>query len=510
MFEQKFNPEFHWQMYQKKKNYKKFLVIFVILILLLSILFIFKRYYFVSGRNISLDQLVPENTRALLTIDANDILKNEKGSLFFETSLKDFLEDDEKLHFFIKGLGKDVYWMENSPNSQALLFKVADVDLIKSSFNISDDNSKDIKFNNKTIHKLNVDNINNPFLPNPENKIYITYLNDYLFCMSNDLDFIKNVIDKYKESLKIDYFGAIKDELSSYFYEQRTLMLKVMDYEAIGNSSSWIKNLSFISQKDTENSFVIKFKISSRKAELLFNDSQDTNQRFDISRTSEGLLDNYLVYYSNLGVEYDSEFLNLGNDLDIFLKNNIESSYNINFKEELMSSAPPHHFLMYPDDNFLIISKESDKMKLIYQNILAHFVPQTRIMTLPDGTSATEYYLDPEIIDLKEREIGNLTWYYSDIPGNTDFNLLKYNDYYVLTNFKEKVVELSENQEKFCKILRCDKEKPSNEILMLNLRDFNQKEYLSWLNLFSDDYNSLKFINLSENGQNKLFFEVIH
>ena len=510
MFDQKFNPEFHWQMNQKETNHRKFLYIFIVLILLLAIFFIFKKYYFVSGRNISLDQLVPENTKAILTIDADNILKSEEGFLIFETGLEDFLEDNEKIQSFTSGIGKDVYWMESSSNSQAFLFKVVDVDLIKNSFNTSKDNSKEIEFNNKIIYKLNVNNIDNLFLPNSENKIYISYLNDYLFCMSNDLDFIKNIIDKYRESLKIDYFGAIKGELANYFNEQRTLMLKVMDYDDIKNSSSWIKNLSFIVQEENNNSFVIKFKISSRKAELLFNNSQDTSQRFDISRISENLLDDYSIYYSNLGIDYGSEVLNLSDNLDIFLKNNIEGLYNINFRDELINITSPYHFLMYSNKDFLIISKDSEKMKSVYKNILAHFEPQTRTMILPDETSAVEYYSNPEIINLKERKINNLTWYYSDSPGKVDFYLLKYEDYYILTNFKEKVIELSENQEEFCEILRCNKKNPSNEILTLNLEDFNQKECLPWLNIFFDDYKKLKFINLSEDGQNKLFFELIH
>lgn len=510
MFGQKFNPEFHWQMYQKKKNYKKFLIVFLVVLLFLSLFFIFKKYYFVSGRNINLDQLVPDNTKVLLTIDTDDIFENERGSLIFETGLKDFLKNDEKIKSFIKGIGKDVYWLENSSNSQAFLFKVTEINLIKDSFEISNDSSENIDFNNKLIHKLELSNVNNPFLPSLENKIYITYLNDYLFCMSNNLDFIKNVIDKYKESLKIDYFRSIKDELASYFHEQRTLMLKVIDYDAIENSSSWINNLSFITNEINGNSFVIKFKISSRKAELLFNNSQDTTQRFDISRMGKNLLDDYLIYYSNLGIEYNSDILNLSRTLDIFLKNNIEALYNINFREELLNITPPYYFLMYPDNNFLIINKDSEKMRSIYQNILAHFKPQTRIMILPDGTNATEYYVDPKIIDLKEQETDNLVWFYEDLPGNVDFYLVKYEDYYILSNFKEKVIELSENQEEFCKILLCNKERPLNEILMLNLKNIDQKEYLPWLNLFTSSYDRLNFINFTDNGGNKMFFELIH
>jgi hypothetical protein len=511
MFDQKFNPEFHWQMYQKKKNYKIFLFVFLILILFLSIFFIFKKYYFISGRNISLDQLVPDNTKTLLTINVEDILKNEKGSLIFEKGLKDFLENDEKIQSFIRGIGKDVYWLENSSNSQAFLFKAVEINLIKNIFNTSGDNPDNIiDFNNKLIYELEVANVNNSFLPTLENKIYITYLNNYLFCMSNNLDFIKDVIDKYKESLKIDYFRSIKDELTSYFDEQRTLMLKIMDYDDIDNSLSWVKNLAFIIQEEDDTSFVIKFKISSRKAELLFNNSQDTTQRFDISRMSENLLEDYLIYYSNLGIEYNSGILNLSNTLDNFLKNNIEGLYNINFKEELLNITSPYYFLMYSDNNFLIINKDSEKMRSIYQNILADFKPQTRIMVLPDGKNAIEYYIDPKIINLKEQEINNLVWFYEDLPQNPGFYLVKYGDYYVLTNFKEKVIELSENQEKFCKILRCDKERPLNEILMLNLANIDQKEYLPWLDLFSNSYNKLNFINFTENGENKAFFELIH
>ena len=287
-------------------------------------------------------------------------------------------------------------------------------------------------------------------------------------------------------------------------------MLKVTDYSEIGNSLSWIKNLSFIITNENKDSFVIKFKIGFKRAELLFSDSDDASQKIDINRIDKNLSDDFLIYYNNFKTDNASDILNLNKNIDNYLENNIESLYNMDFKRELSNINSPYHFLMYPDNHFLTISKDSERMKSIYQNILANLKPQTRVMILPDGTSAIEYYVDSSLIELKEQQTNGIIWYYADLPGNIDFYLAQYNDWYILTNFREKVVELLENQEEFCRLLRCNDESSLNEILMLNLNHFDQKEHLPWLNLFSDSYNRLNFINLTENGQNKLFFELIH
>ena len=516
MFSSEFNPEFHWQTAKKQVTRKKVLFICLALILILSIFFIFKKYYFVSGRSIDLDQLVPDNTKAVLTISTADVIANGKDYLLLDEvfisglGLKEYLKDDEKVDSFIKSIGKDIYWLEKSSESQLLLFKITDVELLRESFNSIVDNSEKIKFNGKTIYESHVESTENPILPISKNKIYIAYLNDYIFCVSNDLDFVEDVIDKHKEALKIDYFGAIKDELASYFYEQTALMLKVTDYAEIENSLSWIKNLSFITAGENKDSFVIKFKIGQKKAELLFNDSGDISQKNDISGIDRNLSDDFLIYYSNSRLGSVGDILNLNENIDNYLENNIKSLYNIDFKNELLNTDFPYYFLIYPDNHFLTISEDSERMKSIYKDILANLKPQTRVMILPDGTNATEYYIDPSIIELKEQEIHGITWYYADLPGNIDFYLVQYNDWYILTNFREKIIELSENQEEFCKLLRCNDESSLNEILMLNLDHFNQKEYLPWLNLFSESYNRLNFINLTEDGQKKLFFELIH
>jgi hypothetical protein len=507
MFEHNFNPEFHWQMDQKRTIRKKVLYIFVVLILLLSVFFIFKKYYFVSGRNIGLEQLVPENIKALLTIDAKDIIKNDQGLLIFEMGLKDFLGDDEKTNSVIEKIGKNVYWMEKSSDSQALLFKITDMESIKDNFNLRTEDLEEIEFNNKVIYKLNIENSSNSFIPISDNKIYITYVNNYILCLSNNLDFTKDILNEYKEAIKIDYFGAIKDELNDYFQEQTTLLLKVSDYSQIGESSSWIKNLSFVNTEDN-NSFVMKFKVGLRRAELLFNNSDDISQRVKMNKVNETLFKDAVFHYSNLNVNYN-DILELDNNLNELLENNIEGLYNTNLKSKLLTNAP-YHLLVYPDNKFLTFSKDFEKNKGIYKNILAHLSPQTRNMLLPDGTSAREYYADPSSFELKEQEEGSYIKYYADLPGNTDISLFKYNDWYILTNFKDKLVELTENQDKLCKLLNCDAKEIFNEVLTLNIGDLGKKEYLPWLDLFSKEYSRLNFTNYTEDGENKLFFELIH
>ena len=508
MFEHNFNPEFHWQMDQKKTLRKRVLFILLILVLLLSLFFIFKRYYFVSGRSIALKQLVPEDIKAILAIDASDIIKNDQGFLALEMGLRDFLKNDEHLNSFVNNIGKNVYWLEQSTNSQALLFKIEDIKLVQENFNSIMEGSEKIEFKNKIIYQKNVKNVSNPLIPISNNKVYLTYVNDYIFCLSNDLDFIKDILNKYQEASKIDYFGAIKDEFSDYFQEQTTLMLRVVDYDHIEESVSWIKNLSFLTAGDQNNSFVLKFKLGLRRAELLFNDSADPYQRVDLKKINGDLFHDAILHYSNFNINYNDQ-LHLSQNIDQFLQNNLEGLYNTNLKSKLFSNSP-YHILFYPDNKFLGLSKDSEKMKAVYRNILAHLSPQTRIMILPDGSSATEYYADASRVELQEQEENGLIQYYTNLSEDTDFYLFQSNDWYILTNFKEKLGELTENQDKFCQLINCDISDSFQEVLTLNIDKLGSEEYLPWLNLFSKSYHQLNFTNFTENGENKVFLELIH
>lgn len=510
-----FSPEFHWQIIKKQKIRKRVLVIFLGLILLLSILFIFKKYYFVSGRSIGLDQLVSNNIKAVLRISVPKVLDKRRDSLSlrrqFISALQYYFNDDtEKTDLLINNIGKTIYWMEKTNDSQVLLFKINNIEIIKEIFNSIALKLEDVRFNGKTIYELNVNWPNNQIMPLKDDKLYVSYLNNYIACVGNDIEFIQDIINKYKEALRIDYFKSLKDEFGRYFQEQADLKLEVNDYNDIKSSSSWLKILSFINQDTDKNSFIAELNIESNKIELLLNNLDSVNQRIDINKLDSDWFNNFTVYYSNLNIKYEDRFLDLGKNIDYYLKTNIESLYNLNFKDELLNIGLPFYFIMYPKDNFLIISRDSERLMLIYKHILSHFKPKTRIMTLPDKTQAIEYYIDPEIIELKTRQDDNIVWYYDDLPGNINFYLVEYNDWYILSNFKEKIIELSQNYEKFCELLSCSDKQVISELLMLNLNNFDKTEYLPWITMFSDYYNKLIFANFSRNNDINMVFQLIH
>ena len=522
MFNNRFNPRFHWQMNREKITHKKILISLLIVISILSVFLIFRKYYFVSGKSIDLEELIPAETKAVLKISTSNLIVNQKdsnqkdsillNSLFNSgLNLANYLSNEHETDFFINNIDKDIYWMENSPDAQLILFKIKDINLSYDYWKEIINNSKIIEYNKKIIYEYGFDfpKVNNYFLPNRDNQIYISYLNDYIFCISNNLDFVKLVSDRYKEASKIDYLRSIKEELSNYFNEQNSLVLEVREYQNLKESFSWVKNLSFLIQDD-QSSFVIKFKVKSKKLELFLNNLDDNQQTIDLSVFKNELLNDFSIYYANLGINYQEEYLNLNQDINYFLKNNIESLYNINFGEEFKTIIGPYYFLKYQNDNFLLLSKDLEKMKSVYKNILAHLYPQSRNMILPDGSSVIEYYSDLNLLELKEQENNDLIWYYADLPGDVDFYLVQYDDWYILTNFREKIVELSKNKEKFYKILNYDYKNYFQELLVLNFNNSEQNKYFPWLDLLPGFYRRLNFVNLTEDGSNKAFLEVIH
>lgn len=512
IFKPNFNPQFHWQMDKKKIARKKVLIFGLILVLILSVFFIFKRYYFVSGRSIDLEELIPDQNKAVLKISLLNLINNQEdssilNSLFYNgLGLRDILEEEKKQNFFINNIDQDIYWLEKDKESQLILFKIKDIDLLKDVWKSIVNDSNHIEYNKRNIYEYSKEEKNNIFLPN--DRVYISYLNDYIFSISNDLEFSKMIVDQYKEASKIDYLGSIKDELSNYFIEQNALVLAVNNYNDLENSFSWIKNLSFLN-KENKNSFQISLKIKSKKVELVFDD-YSYNRKIDLSPFDENLLDDMVLYYSNLGVDVmEEEKLVFDENLNFFLKNNIENIYNLDLREKLRSINHPYYFLGYKENNFLIISRQ-EEMKEVYKKILAHLNPQTRNMVLPDGSSTVEYYADYNKIDLKQEDNNGLLWYYADLLGNIGFYLVQYDDWYILTNFKEKIVELSKNKEEFYNILDLSNKKGFKEFLVLNLYKIADKNVFPWLKLFPKTYQRLNFVNLAENGSNKVFFGLIH
>lgn len=526
MFKEKFNPEFHWQTVQRHVLNKRIFFIVLGLILALSVLFIFQRYYFVSGRSIDLDQLIPEDAKAVLKFYTPQLFSEEIGlsTEDFQFILRDYFQGDvAKSSLFFKNIEKNIYWIEDSINTQSFLFKTNNIENIEYLFSFFE-KQEIFKENGKVVYELNVDFPKNELLNSREDnspdcrdkcggKIYLSYLNKYIFCISNDLDLTNKIIDKYKEASKIGYLKALKNELSNYFKESVPLKLEIKNYENIQNSQSWIKNLAWAVENLENKSLTLKLKTFWDKLKILVYNSNEYFPNFSIDREINETWGDFLIYYNNRGI-YDMANLYFSDNINYFLLNNIAGPYNIDFKQELSEIDQPFNFLLYPDSKFLLISKDSEKLIFLYKKILAHFNPQTRKMILPDNTEAQEYYLDPSLIQLKQKEDLGMTWYYGDFDQISGFYLLKLDNQYILSNFREKVLEVNQEKDKFNTIFDLLDKNSIQEILTINFKNIINKENYFKLNTLFSTYNRLNLINFSEirdkKSQIRLFFELIH
>jgi len=510
-----FNPEFHWQTAKKHILKKRIFFIVLGLILALSVLFIFQRYYFVSGRSIDLDQLIPEDSKVVFNFYTPYLLGEQIG-LSTEDSrfiLKDYFGGDvAKSDLFFKNIEKNIYWIEDSINAQSFLFKTNNIENIEYLFSFFEE-QEIFKENGKSIYELNVDFPENKLLNSQENKVYLAYLNKYIFCISNDLDLTNKIVDKYKEASKIGYLKSVRNELSDYFKETSPLKLEIRNYEDIQNSQSWIKNLSWTVENLENKSLTLKLKTFWDKLKILVYNSNEYFPNFNIDREINETWGDFLIYYNNRGI-YDRSKPYLSDNIDYYLLNNIEELYNIDFEQELSEIDRAYSFLLYPDSKFLLISEDSEKLTSFYKKILAHLEPQTRKMILPDNTEVQEYYMDPDLVQLKEKEDFGMTWYYGNFSQISEFYLLKLDHQYILSNFREKVLEISQKKDKFNTLIDLMDKNSVQELLTLNLKDIENKEdYFKLSTLFSA-YNRLNFVNFSEikgeTSQIKLFFELIH
>ena len=513
-----FNPEFHWQIDRKRKSRKTIIICFLILFLFLSIFFIFKKYYFISGRNIILKELVPDNAKVVLSMSVSKIFGNKKDSLSMSDELRSGLQyylkqSTEKINVFLDNIEKEIYWVEKDNDSQFLLLKIKNLEVIKNFLYSVTEDSKDIRLNGKIIHELSVDWINNPILPLSDNKIYISYLGNHILCVSNDVNLNNDIIDKYKGRLKLSYFRNLKDEFSKYFKEQTAASLKIKHYPDIQNSHSWINNFSFLSKAVKDNEIDAGLNINMNKISL-FISSLENIDKFFIENVFRKIPQNYLgdfiIYYSNTGIQYDLDSLQFSENIDNYFHENIESLYNINLQDEIIDIYMPIYFIGYSDKDFVFISKDSEKLTDLYKKMLSHLKPKTRTKILPDKTYAIEYYIDPDSIELKTKQANNMDWYYDDVSGEIMFYLAKYEDWYILSSFKEKIIKLTENKENFYKLLNYSSDIPDNEILILNLKNINASSYLPWISSFSQEYNYLNFANFSKKGDINVFFRLIH
>lgn len=515
MFDEKFNPEFHWQTTKKHILRKRIFFIFLGLILALSVLFIFQRYYFVSGRSIDLDQLIPEDSKVVVNFYTPYLLGEQMG-LSTEDSrfiLKDYFDGDvAKSDLFFKNIEKNIYWIEDSVNAQTFLFKTNNIETIEYLFSFFE-KQEIFKENGRSIYELSVNFPENRLLNPQKNKIYLSYLNKYIFCVSNDLDLTNKITDKYKQASKIGYLKSVKNELSEYFKEILPLKMEIKNYENIKDSQSWVKELSWAVENLENKSLTLKLKTPWDKLKILVYNLDEYFSNFNIDREINGVFGDFLIYYNNRGI-YDMSNLYLSDNINYYLLNNIEGLYNIDFKQELSEIDQPFNFLFYPDSKFLLISRDSEKLISFYKKILAHFKPQTRKMTLPDNTEVQEYYVNTDLVQLKQKEDFGMTLYYSDFSQISEFCLLKLDNQYILSNFREKVLEINQEKDKFNIVANLLDKNSIQELLVVNFKSImNKEDYFGLSTLFSA-YNRLNFVNFSEirdgKSQIKLFFELIH
>ncbi|MCD4705375.1 hypothetical protein K8R66_04860 [bacterium] len=502
MFNQKFNPEFHWQTEKKEQNNKKYLLLLLILSVIFILLFIFFKSYFISDKNIILEELIPDNAQAVLGInDFQKFIGNYKDSEFLKNINKEmgnYLSSSENIGFTDQ-INKGFYWAEFSADSQIIILGV-DKFSLKSFLN---DSNVNFEIKDDQIYKLSSLELKNRFLNSSEGNIYLTQANDYILIVSNNLDKIRESQNKYRNSRRWDYWKSLKDDFNKYFKNQTDLEIKVNDYELIAESNSFLKDLSFLTKNLEDRSFSIKIAVGNKSTDIYIENYSDINNKL--------LADNYINdFYQNLPHDfvsfYDLRFNNrnfsFSSEVSAFLGNNIENIYNINIVEDLQK-IDNGSLLLFKNNKFMAFSPEKQALEDVYRKILAFSSPNTRTVVFPDQSRAVEYYFDPNSVELKVLEENNISWFYANQADNMGFELVKCNDYYIFGNFRDKILDFCNNN-----AYSLNKNQEYSEILLFNASQMeNSSKYLPFLDKFTRNYNYIDLINFSNNGHIEVFFK---
>ena len=104
--------------------------------------------------------------------------------------------------------------------------------------------------------------------------------------------------------------------------------------------------------------------------------------------------------------------------------------------------------MIYKNKNFLAQSQDFNSSSMIFKKLLSIYFPTTRRMSLPDNTVSVEYFADPQNVSLQELQDKDFTWYYSNTPEKSNYEMLKCNDNFFVSSDKQKIINFCTNRDK--------------------------------------------------------------
>lgn len=436
---EKFHPEFHWQLEQKTENRKKLLIIFLILCFVFGAYFVIKKTFFVPEKNIALESLVSDNSKIVFDINKIDFLIKKIGQDKSISYIEKYTDGSNfRAGNVVSKLSKELVFSENSNNSQILLIKTKSATFLQSDI-IGSRKIDEENYNGKKIYSTDY-YFEDQNLFTKKDKIYFVKLNEYIFCISNDKDYLNETINKY---INIEKNKFKNIESVNYFADKAVLNIGIYDYD-LSRSNSFVKNLSFLNTALSSNAGNIEIDFSLNHTDLFISN----NKNFDKNKIIETLgyyfipdLNNNYFYYKNFSDSIDDSSKNLLS----FVSDHINT--NVSIKDEIINTKNLG-LMIYKNGNFLVSSEDMNSVSNVFKKLLSVYFPGTRRLNLPDDTVSVEYFADSQNVELKELQDKDFTWYYSDTPEKSNYEMLKCNDLFFVSKDKQKIINYCTNRDK--------------------------------------------------------------
>ncbi|HNZ86777.1 MAG TPA: hypothetical protein PLD95_04265 [bacterium] len=436
---EKFHPKFHWQLEKKTESRKKLLIIFLVLCFIFGIFFIIKKTFFVPEKNIALEFLSPNSSKIIFSTNKADSLFKKLGQNKIVSYIEKYTDGSNfRAGNILSKLSRELVWAENDNNSQILLIKTKSSTFLQSDI-LGSRKIKEENYNGKKLYSSDF-YFESENLFTKKDKIYFARLNEYIFCISNDKDFLYETIDKYNyfEKNKFKNITTIR-----HFGDKSVLNISISDYD-LSKSNSFVKNLSFLNNVLSSNTGNVEIDFSLNYADLFIS----SNKNFDKNKISETMkyyfipdLNNNYFYYKNFSNTINYSEKNLLNYVSDFINT------NVGIKDEIINTQNLG-LMIYKNGNFLIESEDYESISNVFKKLLSVYFPGTRRMSLPDGTVSVEYFADPGNVELKELTDKDFVWYYADTPEKSNYEMLKCNDLFFVSSDKQKIINYCTNRDK--------------------------------------------------------------
>lgn len=458
-------------------------------------IFIFLVYktFFIPEKNLSLISLIPENVKVVMNINKIDNIFRKIGQEKIVSYIKLYTEnDDYRARNIFSKLKKEIVWLEDANNSQILMLKTSSATLLENDIFLDKKNGE-IEFLDKKIinTKFNFPEKN---IFSKKDNIYFVKLNEYIFCISNDLEFLKQIIQKY-DNLSKNKFKNVKNV--NYLENISMLTFEIKDYD-LNQSTSFVKNLSFLNKVLSDKNLKLEIDFLQNSMDVFV----FKNDNFEKSKIIGGLNYYYFqdllkdsFYYKNFSqenVEIDKQLLN-------YISQSVNS--NVDISNEIFDSQETG-IMVYKNGNFLLESADFESVSRIFRKLLSISVPDTRKFNLPDGGIAYEYFANPENINLKEYNDGNFIWYYDENIKNQKFEMVKCNDLFFVSNDKQKIINFCTNRDRTNMLFN----KKQENIKRVFFVDFKNNLKIPIL----EKVKKIMGINFSKNNNEILFFRMFY